>query len=349
MVFSLRDSDRELVHAVSRQCVYHHPPLGAVFVLPPCWLALLPVPNCVGSGLKWKRGCFYSRGSSSGSLCLHLFYEFTLFPTRAPTWCPRGRPFPSQQRGQPRRWGLTEEIWPWHWCPGPRTQVALAYTHTYIWLRNRLVSEGWFSVHLQVPDAIVLVAAALLAGALWPRAFCACSDTTWTDSDAMNRKGYQARRGFTLCTLKSNTFSAFLQRIQNICKMYFGICQSFSGSCLTRSGGECCRVWVLLLSLFVFRFLWSDWGLVWCCLLLSSGGAPGRALSGCLGPEEDWGARLCVLRVLDPPNAWAVLFTLVDRCTEAGLLEAVCGDLAWPAGGWCLRAKVRVHLSSVSL
>lgn len=55
---------------------------------------------------------------------------------------------------------------------------------------------------LQVPGVVVLVAAALLAGALWPRAFCACSDTTWTDSDAMNRKGYQAGPGFTLWTLK---------------------------------------------------------------------------------------------------------------------------------------------------
>lgn len=30
----------------------------------------------------------------------------------------------------------------------------------------------------QVPGVVVLVATALLAGALWPWAFCACSDTT---------------------------------------------------------------------------------------------------------------------------------------------------------------------------
>ncbi len=33
-------------------------------------------------------------------------------------------------------------------------------------------------INLQVPGVVVLVATALLAGALWPWAFCACSDTT---------------------------------------------------------------------------------------------------------------------------------------------------------------------------
>lgn len=58
------------------------------------------------------------------------------------------------------------------------------------------------SVDMEVPGVVVLVVTALLAGALRPWAFCACSDTTWTDSDAMNKKGYHARAGFTLWTLK---------------------------------------------------------------------------------------------------------------------------------------------------
>lgn len=45
---SLRDSNRELVHAVGRQRVDHRSPLGAVLELPASWLTLLPVPNCVG-------------------------------------------------------------------------------------------------------------------------------------------------------------------------------------------------------------------------------------------------------------------------------------------------------------
>lgn len=58
------------------------------------------------------------------------------------------------------------------------------------------------AIRLQVPGVVVLVATAVLAAVLWPWAFCACSDTTWTDSDAMNKKGYQARPGFTLWILK---------------------------------------------------------------------------------------------------------------------------------------------------
>lgn len=92
-------------------------------------------------------------------------------------------------------------------------------------------------------------------------------------------------------------------------------------------------MWVLLLSLCELRFLWSDWGLVWCWRLLSSRGVPGKALSGCLGPEEDWGALLCVL-VLDTPDGRGVLFTLVARCTGSCLLVAVCVDVAVPVGGW---------------
>lgn len=53
---------------------------------------------------------------------------------------------------------------------------------------------------LKVPG--VLGDIAVLPSVVWPGVFNACSDTTWTDSDAMNKKGYQARPGFTLWTLK---------------------------------------------------------------------------------------------------------------------------------------------------
>lgn len=52
MIFSLRDSDSKLVHTISRQGVYHHSPLCAVFILPAGWFALFPVPNCVRS--EWR-------------------------------------------------------------------------------------------------------------------------------------------------------------------------------------------------------------------------------------------------------------------------------------------------------
>lgn len=55
VIFFLRDSDRELIHAVSRQGVYQNSPLRAPLVLPACWLTLLPVPNCVWSELRIKR------------------------------------------------------------------------------------------------------------------------------------------------------------------------------------------------------------------------------------------------------------------------------------------------------
>lgn len=56
-------------------------------------------------------------------------------------------------------------------------------------------------IKLKVPG-VVLVVSAVFPCVVWPGVFNACSDTTWTDSDAMNKKGYQARPGFTLWTLK---------------------------------------------------------------------------------------------------------------------------------------------------
>lgn len=55
----LRDSDRELIHAVSGKGVYHHSSLGAVLVLPACWLTLLSVPNCVGSELRENGNVYF--------------------------------------------------------------------------------------------------------------------------------------------------------------------------------------------------------------------------------------------------------------------------------------------------
>lgn len=188
----------------------------------------------------------------------------------------------------------------------------------------------WWSINLRVPGVVVLVVTALLADALWPWAFCACSDTTWTDSDAMNRKGYQARPGFTLWTLKIvQTEFIHLAPFQIKLNRNSGLHAARTRPVYLMVKG--CKMWVPLLSFCVFRFLWSDWGFVWCWRRLSSGGAPAEALSGCLGPEEDWGALLCVL-VLDTPNEWAVLPALAARCTKGWFLVALCGDLAGPVG-----------------
>lgn len=51
-----------------------------------------------------------------------------------------------------------------------------------------------------IPGVGVLVATAIFSGMLGAGAFCACSDTTWTDSDAINKKGYQARPVYTTDT-----------------------------------------------------------------------------------------------------------------------------------------------------
>lgn len=80
MFFSLRDSDRKLIHAVSSKVAYHHSlslslSLGAVLVLPACWLALFSVPNCVGSGLR-----------ENGNLLFHLKGS-TLFLTQSSIIC----------------------------------------------------------------------------------------------------------------------------------------------------------------------------------------------------------------------------------------------------------------------
>lgn len=56
---------------------------------------------------------------------------------------------------------------------------------------------------LHIPDVVVLVAAAIFSGMLRTGGFCACSDTTWTDSEAINEKGYQARPVYTKDTKNS--------------------------------------------------------------------------------------------------------------------------------------------------
>lgn len=73
MVFSLRDSDRELIHAVSGQGVYHQSPLGAVLVLPACWLTLFSVPNCVGSKLRGNWHVLFHWRGLAFSLTQSLF------------------------------------------------------------------------------------------------------------------------------------------------------------------------------------------------------------------------------------------------------------------------------------
>lgn len=96
----------------------------------------------------------------------------------------------------------------------------------------------------------------------------------------------------------------------------------------------CKRRGVHLLSFCAFRFLWSDWGFAWSRRLLSNRADKAKALSGCLGPEDDCGALLCVL-VLDAPVWWAVLSTLAARTKEGWLLETEPWDLylVGPVGG----------------
>lgn len=109
--FPLKDSDRELIHAISRQGVYHHSPLGAVLVLPACWLTLLPVPDCVRSKFR-DNGHIWC---CWGRLKFPIVHSYPLMTYRHmhkhifinPTWMPRVQLFPSPQQGQPRRWGLT--------------------------------------------------------------------------------------------------------------------------------------------------------------------------------------------------------------------------------------------------
>lgn len=73
---SLRDSDRELIHAICCQGVYQHPPLVALLVLPPCRLSLFPVPDGVRSVIGKMKRFKYSGGSCSPSCyrhtCSHL-------------------------------------------------------------------------------------------------------------------------------------------------------------------------------------------------------------------------------------------------------------------------------------
>lgn len=62
--FSLRDSDGELVHAVSRQGVDHQSPLGAFLVLPAGWLTFLPEPDCVWPKCRISQNVFFSSNIS---------------------------------------------------------------------------------------------------------------------------------------------------------------------------------------------------------------------------------------------------------------------------------------------
>lgn len=89
---------------------------------------------------------------------------------------------------------------------------------------------------------------------------------------------------------------------------------------------NCKRSGVHLLSFCAFRFLWSDWGFACIWRLLSNKVDKAEALSGCLGPEDDCGALLCVL-VFDTPIGWAVLSPRVARTKEGWFLETVRWDL----------------------
>lgn len=74
---SLRDSDRELIHAICCQGVYQHPPLVALLVLPPCRLSFFPVPDGVRSVIGKRKRFKYSRGSCSPSCYRHTcFHRF---------------------------------------------------------------------------------------------------------------------------------------------------------------------------------------------------------------------------------------------------------------------------------
>lgn len=116
VIFFLRDSDRELIHAVSRQGVYQNSPLRALLVLPACWLTLLPVPNCVWSELrikrKWRKCLIPLRKIRLQFYFFSISHHFSFFlplltdTLTGPTWMPQGQLSPSRQQGQPTKWEL---------------------------------------------------------------------------------------------------------------------------------------------------------------------------------------------------------------------------------------------------
>lgn len=123
-ICSLRDSDRELIHAVCCQGVNQHPPLVALLVLPACRFSLFPVSNCVRSVRR--------KGKYVIPVASPAFRPAT--DTQAlqiPTLIPAGRPSPFQELGEPRRRVRTGETWPWHWCPGLHNPLTLYGTHIH--------------------------------------------------------------------------------------------------------------------------------------------------------------------------------------------------------------------------
>lgn len=229
IICSLRDSDRELVHAICSQGVYQHPPLVALLVLPPSRLPLFPIPDGVRSVFGKKGNCLNT------ALLLRLVFSFlphthASSDSHLATW---GLTFPVSRTGSTQEtstdWGdMTLTLTSWASCSTGSAQNTQTQTHTvqrqkclapkhtyrgqrvYAWPSfsslshfNTLISK--IIVHegrkLKVPG-VVLGEIAVLPSVVWPGVFNACSDTTWTDSDAMNKRGYQARPGFTLWTLK---------------------------------------------------------------------------------------------------------------------------------------------------
>lgn len=145
IICSLRDSDRELVHAICSQGVYQHPPLVAVLVLPPSRLSLFPVPDGVRSVLGGKKG-----NCLNTTLLLCLVFSFlphthASSDSHLATW---GSTFPVSRTGSTQEtstdWGdMTLTLTSWASCStgsGQNTQTqrhtvqrqkCLAPKHTY--------------------------------------------------------------------------------------------------------------------------------------------------------------------------------------------------------------------------
>lgn len=51
-LFSFQDLDSKLIHGVRQQILHQCPPVGHLFVIPPCWFPLFPIANTVLSGIR---------------------------------------------------------------------------------------------------------------------------------------------------------------------------------------------------------------------------------------------------------------------------------------------------------
>lgn len=150
---------------------------------PPCYLGVdFPCfKNWINPGDEYRLGRHDPDADILGFLLNRLWTKHT----NTKTYCTETKVSSSKTY---IRGGHQVYVWP--------SFSSLSHFNTLI--LKIIVHEGR---KLKVPG-VVLGEIAVLPSVVWPGVLNACSDTTWTDSDAMNKRGYQARPGFTLWTLK---------------------------------------------------------------------------------------------------------------------------------------------------